>query len=122
MTDSEYQNHITVLGWVHVGFSLILVFLAVFALLFLSGIGIASQDTEAVRILSCVGMAGAVFLTGLAIPGLIAGYGLLHRRSWGRVIAIIVAGFNLFNIPVGTALGIYALWLLTDERAPAQFL
>ena len=50
-----------------------------------------------------------------------AGYGLLEARSWGRIVAIIVAAFNLFNIPVGTAVGVYALWLLTDERAAGYF-
>ena len=63
----------------------------------------------------------AVFLIVLSLPGIIAGIGLLQRRSWGRILAIIVAIFNLLNVPIGTVAGIYALWILMDERAHEFF-
>jgi len=121
MNRSDYPTHVMVLGWINIGFSLVLLFLGIFGLFFLSGIGVVAEDAEATRILGCVGVAGAVFFTALALPGLLAGYGLLKRHNWGRIIAIIVAVFDLFNIPIGTAIGIYALWVLTDERAADYF-
>jgi hypothetical protein len=40
---------------------------------------------------------------------------LRRRRSYGRVVALALAVVNLLLLPFGTALGIYALWvLLTD--------
>ena len=68
-----------------------------------------------------VGAAAAVFFGALALPGFAAGYGLLKRRVWGRVLAIIVAALDLFNIPIGTAVGLYALWVLTHEKAAGYF-
>ncbi|MDX1741610.1 MAG: serine/threonine-protein kinase, partial [Rhodothermales bacterium] len=56
-----------------------------------------------------------------AVPGIIAGWGLLARKPWGRVIGIVVAILDLFNIPIGTAFGIYALWVLTEPEAEAYF-
>ena len=41
-----------------------------------------------------------------------AGVGLLQHKSWGRVLAIIMSIVMLFKFPIGTAIGIYALWVL----------
>jgi hypothetical protein len=41
---------------------------------------------------------------------------LRRRRPLGRVLALALALVNLLVLPFGTALGVYALWvLLTDE-------
>ena len=51
--------------------------------------------------------------TALAV---VAGYGLYHRASWGRIVAIIVAILNLIRFPLGTALGIWTLVVLLGYR------
>ena len=55
------------------------------------------------------------------MPGLLAGYGLLKRASWGRVLAIVVGVLGLFNFPVGTVIGIYSLWVLLQNAATDYF-
>ena len=50
--------------------------LGVSGLIFMAGIGLATQDPTALRILGIVGISGAIFFTALALPGLAAGYGL----------------------------------------------
>ena len=75
------------------------------------------EDPEAAPILAFVGFAGAGFLILLSLPGFLAGYGLLNRRRWGRFLGIVVAVIDLFEIPVGTAVGIYGLWVLTGDEA-----
>jgi hypothetical protein len=57
----------------------------------------------------------------LAIPGLVAGYGLLTWKSWGRILAIVVGILSLINFPLGTAVGIYTLWVLFQEEATDYF-
>jgi hypothetical protein len=53
----------------------------------------------------------------IAGGGICVGLGLLQRRPWARVAAIILGCFSLFHPPFGTALGIYTLWvLLADEH------
>lgn len=47
-----------------------------------------------------------------AIPGLIAAYGLSKGRKWGAVIAGILSLFFIFNLPIGTLIGGYTLWVL----------
>jgi hypothetical protein len=46
----------------------------------------------------------------------IAGWGLLERAQWGRVVAIVAAIFSLLRFPFGTALGIWTLVLLLGYR------
>jgi hypothetical protein len=40
---------------------------------------------------------------------LAAGYGLLQKTSWGRIVAIIAGCLALIHIPFGTALGVWTL-------------
>ena len=56
-------------------------------------------------------------LTILAAGGLCVGLGLMQRRPWARIAAIVLGGLALFHPPFGTALGVYTLWvLLADEH------
>ncbi len=121
MKKIEYQTHVTILAWINIAFSALVAFIGVFAFFFLSGIGLAADDPDAARILSFVGFAGAAFLIILALPGFLAGFGLFKQRRWGRFLAIVVAVIDLFEIPIGTAIGIYGLWVLTDDEAGSYF-
>ena len=47
---------------------------------------------------------------------LIAGWGLMERAPWGRVVAIVAAIVNLLKFPFGTALGIWTLVMLVGYR------
>jgi hypothetical protein len=121
MTPSSFENHVTVLGWINIALSAIFLFIGLFAFFFLTGIGLTVDDAEATRILTFVAFAGSAFFVALSIPGFLAGYGLLKKKTWGRVLAIVVAVLDLFNIPIGTAIGIYALWVLTEENSAEYF-
>ena len=52
----------------------------------------------------------------LGIPGIIAGYGLLKKKSWSRILILILAAFNLLNIPFGTMLGGYTFWVMLQDE------
>jgi predicted nucleic acid-binding Zn ribbon protein len=56
-----------------------------------------------------------------AAAGFIAGWGLLQRDSWARVITLVIAFISLFNVPLGTALGIYTLWVLLPTQSDDEY-
>ena len=56
-----------------------------------------------------------------AAAGVIAGWGLLQRESWARVVALVVAFVALLNVPLGTALGIYTLWVLLPAQSDEEY-
>ena len=53
--------------------------------------------------------------------GFLAGWGLLQRESWGRMLALVLAFLGLINVPFGTALGVYTLWVLLPARAEEEY-
>ena len=50
-----------------------------------------------------------------------AGWSLLTRQSWGRVLAIVAACLALIKFPLGTALGIYTLVVLTRRGVAEEY-
>ncbi|HEX2836294.1 MAG TPA: hypothetical protein VHW00_25040 [Thermoanaerobaculia bacterium] len=52
----------------------------------------------------------------LSIPSIIAGWGLGKRKSWSRILTIILAVFSLPSFPVGTAIGVYALVIMLNDE------
>jgi len=57
----------------------------------------------------------------VAAAGLVAGWGLLDRQPWGRTLAIVLGAFSLIDLPFGTALGIYTLWVLLPAQSEEEF-
>ena len=115
------QTHISVVGWLHIAGSVLMLVIGCFVLVLLAGIGFASGDPDAVTVLTIVGVVTGVFLAVLGVPGIVAGYGLLRRRTWGRVLALVVSFLNLFNFPLGTAMGVYSGWVLLQDSASEAF-
>src|SRR5438067_9815292 len=62
-----------------------------------------------------------IFLLGTAVLGLMAGWGLLERQPWARMLAIVLGIFNLLHVPFGTALGIYTLWVLLPAQSEEEY-
>ena len=52
---------------------------------------------------------------------LLSGLGLLERQSWARTLALVMALLALLNLPFGTALGVYTLWVLMSPHADIEY-
>lgn len=63
---------------------------------------------------------GIVILAKAAI-GFVAGWGLLQREPWARVLLLVLAFISLINIPFGTALGVYTLWVLLSGPSQQEY-
>ena len=63
---------------------------------------------------------GTVFIVG-ALIGIILGWGLWERRPWARTLAIVLGILALFDFPLGTALGIYTLWVMGSSNAGMEY-
>jgi hypothetical protein len=73
------------------------------------------------------GVTAALFTT-LAIIAIvwgsahvIVGVPLRRRRPWARIIALMLGSVDLLLLPYGTALGVYALYVLLNEKGKALF-
>lgn len=62
---------------------------------------------------------GALLVSG--VIGIIAGWGLLERQPWARTLSIVLGCFNLIDMPFGTALGVYTLWVLLPAKSEEEY-
>ncbi len=92
------------------------------------GVGAASlaaSDNTTAHV--AAGLTAAAFIA-LAIIAIVWGAGhvaiglpLRKRSPRARMLAIVAASIDLILLPFGTPLGIYALWVLLNERAKTLF-
>jgi hypothetical protein len=123
MTYRQLEQHVPVLGWIYIISSAFFLVLGLFLFLLLSGIGLfaASGDPDAPFILAMIGIFVGGLMVVMGLPGILAGWGLLKRKNWARVLALIVGVINIFNVPIGTAIGVYTLYVLLQPEAGAYF-
>jgi hypothetical protein len=64
----------------------------------------------------------SILLLGKAALGFLAGWGVLQREAWARVLVLVLAFISLFtNIPFGTALGVYTMWVLLPAQSEREY-
>ncbi|MBN1560542.1 hypothetical protein JW998_09840 [candidate division KSB1 bacterium] len=115
------ESHIKIVGIINVAFGVLGLMAAAIVFVAVAGGGILSGDPEAITITSIVAVVISGIITIFAIPELITGWGLLKMKSWGRLLGIIIAILDLLKFPIGTAFGIYALWVLMNEETEKLF-
>ena len=94
---------------------------AVIAFVLIGGGTMMSGDPDAMIAGGTCATLIAALIAVLSIPNIIAGVGLQKRREWARILTIILSVINLFNFPIGTALGAYSLWALLNDQSRAYF-
>jgi len=118
---TDVKKHITVVGAIHIAFGVLGLVLGAFVFLIVVGTGLLSGDRDAFAITSVIGTAVSGFMGVLSLPSVLAGAGLLRYKPWARLLTLILAALNLVNIPLGTLLGIYTIWVLLQDETEALF-
>lgn len=62
-----------------------------------------------------------IYLFLLAGPLIALGIGLLKFRQWARNLGTILSIFSLAVIPIGTAVGVYTLWVMMSFEVEPLF-
>jgi len=62
-----------------------------------------------------------ILVLAKAACGFIAGWGLIRREPWARVVALVLGFIALFNVPFGTAVGVYTLWALLPAQSQQEY-
>ena len=117
----DMEKHVTLVAAINIGFGFLGIFIGIVTLVVLVGAGIISHDPETLKITTIVGVSLACFLFLTSIPEIIGGFGLLKRKTWARVLVLVIAVIDLMFIPIGTLIGIYALWVLLQEDTAKLF-
>jgi hypothetical protein len=121
------QTHVKVVGALFIVLSALGILLAVGvgAIFGMAGMAGAAADSEdaalAIPILGITGGLVTLFLLVLSLPGLATGIGLLLFKPWARILGIVLSALQLLGFPVGTAIGIYSLWVLLNKDTERLF-
>lgn len=122
------ENHVKVVAILHIVLGGLSALAAILILMIFGGIagivGTAAPSSDAlvaVPVLSVIGGGIFILLLLLTLPAIIAGFGLLSYQPWARVLTIVLSALNLLNVPIGTALGGYSLWVMLNTETQAIF-
>jgi hypothetical protein len=115
------RSHIDILGMLYIVLGAIGVVVGIGLFVLIFGAGAASGERDAALITGAVGSFVASIVIILSAPSIIVGLGLRKRREWARIFALVLAVLHLFSFPLGTAVGIYAFWVLLNPEATQIF-
>ena len=123
------QQHVKILGILHVVFGAMGVLGAIVVFFVFGGVsalvGLSDHTSDGLTAIPILGVVAGfviIVLLALTLPGLIIGIGLMQFKPWARVAGIILSVLDLFNVPFGTALGIYGLWVLLNRQTEQMFM
>jgi hypothetical protein len=122
MEESRMKKHVTIVGALQIGFSSLWLILAV-VLFFIFNFARSQvgDDDTALRVLGFLSISLPLFIGVISLLGLISGIALLSYKGWGRIITIIVSALGCFNIPIGTLVGVYSIWVLMQDDTVKLF-
>jgi hypothetical protein len=89
--------------------------------------GGGGESGEAVVVaigMSSVGVFGlllGVVVLLLSLPDLVTASGVLLRRPWAPMVALLTSMLTLFNAPIGTTIGLYTIWALWSREGREAF-
>jgi hypothetical protein len=117
------ENHKRILGILYIvsgvlqafGMLLVSIFISAFLPLVLDQ---AEADTHWIVewIVPFITIICTAVIVLLSIPSIIGGISLLNGKSWALTLLLIIGCFKLFSFPFGTALGIYTIWVYSEDK------
>jgi zinc-ribbon domain len=125
-TEHDMAMHINILAWLLIG-SGILTGIGALAVMFagqvMRHLPFLPPDMPAgmPQFVSWIATVVGLGLAALAAGVAAAGVGLLQYREWARTLTIIMAVFLLFHFPIGTAVAIYAFWVLFSREGEEYY-
>ena len=124
------RDHLRLLGILNIVWSSISIAIGLLVLLafggmagFIAATGFNSGDNPnsgslvVAPFMAIIGVFIVLVICLVSLPALIAGIGLVKFKSWARVLGIVISVLHLFSVPIGTALGVYGLWVLFQPDA-----
>lgn len=110
------EKHITLVAIMSIGLGALGLLGGAIGFAVLVAVGLISGDATGMSVMTVLAVAVAGLVTVISLPSIIGGIGLLKRRPWARILMLVVGVLELPNIPLGTALGVYTLWVMIHDE------
>jgi hypothetical protein len=79
------------------------------------------NDIASIPLARLLAMVYVVFSLLMAVPLALAGRGIVAFQPWAKTLGMLLAAVNMPHFPIGTAIGVYAIWVLNDEATEFLF-
>jgi hypothetical protein len=119
--ERNLETHVKLVGWLHIALGIMGLCVASIAFIAIAGGGLISGDAQAMAVTGVVATVVAVLLGLLSLPGIIAGFGLLRYQQWARYLTLVISFVHIFNVPIGTLIGGYSIWVLLQDKVTVLF-
>jgi hypothetical protein len=122
MENRNMRQHVSFVGALHIGFGILgLVGALAVYITFNFAHGFVENDPVAEQIMTFVGGSISLMIMFFSCLGIVGGIGLFSYRPWSRILVLIVSAINCLNIPIGTAKGVYSIWVLMQPEVIDMF-
>lgn len=122
MENRNMKQHVSFVGALHVGFGILgAIGALVVYITFNFAEGFIEQEPVAEQVLAFLGGTVSLLILFFACLGIIGGIGLFSYKPWARILVMIVSAINCLNIPIGTAKGVYSIWVLMQRESIELF-
>jgi len=119
------EKHITLVGALHIGYGAFHVLCALFAFLFIAGGGLLggliAEEEFVIGITLLIATTIAVWVILVSVPSIVGGVGLLKHKPWARYVVLVVSVLILLNLPLGSGIGAYSIWVLVQDDSAKLF-
>lgn len=112
------ENHVRLLGVLYIVIGALTGVFALVQFLFFGG---AMSISVWLAISNIVVAVWLWAMLSLMIPSIVIGIALVGFRPWSRTAGIVLSIFEMLNLPLGSAIAVYGLWLLFSEEADLIF-
>ena len=111
------KQHVSFVGALHIGFGILglLGALAVYVIFNFAN-NLVMDEPVAEEVLNFIGGTLSLLILFFSCMGIIGGIGLFSHNPWARILVMIVSAINCLNIPIGTAKGVYSIWVLMQKE------
>ncbi len=99
-----------ILGWIFVSTLLTILFPVIFENANIQ------QEWVLVWIVPFIRVIAVIAIILFSIPSIIGGWGILNGKKWSMTLVLVLGCFKLFSFPIGTALGVYTIWVYTEDH------
>ena len=122
MENSNMKKHVTVVGSIQIGFSVLGLMAAATVFVALTfARGFVEDDETARTVLGFLSISIPLLVGLMSTLGLVGGIGILVYKPWARYLLIVLSAIGCVNIPFGTGIGIYSIWVLINDETLKLF-
>ena len=125
MTAQEHNRLISIFFHIQGGLQVLAGILMVLIYIGAGGFFMAAASREDEQfiggLLIVVGIVVAVIVFAFAILDFYAAFKIGKTQRIGRTLGIVLGILSLFSFPIGTALGVYALWFFFGDMGKALY-